>query len=73
LLRIFSVIRPDFEVVKKGRILHFVSGYKNIYYFYDVLKSPLEDHLQPILAFKPPLNSPRIDQNQSGEAWWFIS
>jgi hypothetical protein len=23
----FCVIRPDFEVVKEGRILHFVSGY----------------------------------------------
>jgi|BarGraNGADG00312_1021997.scaffolds.fasta_scaffold94168_1 hypothetical protein len=23
-----SVIRPDFEVVKEGRILHFVSGYR---------------------------------------------
>ena len=22
----FSIIRPDFEVVKEGRILHFVSG-----------------------------------------------
>jgi hypothetical protein len=24
----FSVIRPDFKVVKEGRILHLVSGYR---------------------------------------------
>jgi hypothetical protein len=23
-----SVIRPDFEVVKEGQILHFISGYR---------------------------------------------
>jgi hypothetical protein len=25
---VLSVIRPSFEVVKEGRILHFVSGYR---------------------------------------------
>jgi hypothetical protein len=28
-----SVIRPNFEVVKEGRILHFISGYRRFDFF----------------------------------------
>jgi hypothetical protein len=41
----FSIIRPDFEVVKEGRISHFVSGnrrFKLVALGYDKMSSLVE-------------------------------
>lgn len=54
-----------FEVVKEGRNFQII-------YYYNVLKSPLIDHLQPTLSFKILINFPRINQNQPGEVWCYI-
>jgi hypothetical protein len=47
-------------------------GYKYNYHFYDVLRLPRIDHLQPTRSFKIAIHSPRTNQNQPGEVWWYL-
>jgi hypothetical protein len=57
-------IRPDFIT-----LADIWRGYKYIYHFYKVLRSPRIDHLEPTFAIKININSLRTDQNPTGEVW----